>query len=205
MSGVAIYLEGGGDTSATKTSLRQGMDEFVRSLKTAARERGLLWKLVACGGRQEAYQAFINSHRDTNYSIRLLIVDAEAEVTNGPREHLRNRDQWNLTAVPETSVHLMVQTMETWIIADQAALMRYYGADLLVNALPQTTDLETVAKVDIARALAHATERTSKGRYHKIRHATDLLKQVSPQTVQARCPSCRRMFATVSGLIESAR
>ena len=32
-----------------------------------------------------------------------------------------------MTAVDVQSVHLMVQTMEAWIVADADALNRYYG------------------------------------------------------------------------------
>ena len=37
MSGVAIYMEGGGDGRDTKTDLRQGMDTLLQPLKEAAR------------------------------------------------------------------------------------------------------------------------------------------------------------------------
>ena len=44
-----------------------------------------------------------------------------------PRAHLQARDKWDMTGVDAQSVHLMVQTMESWIVADADALSRHYG------------------------------------------------------------------------------
>jgi hypothetical protein len=95
----------------------------------------------------------------------------------------------------------MIQTMEAWIVADATALAGYYGQQFKGNALPKAANLETVAKADVAKALAKATEKTKKGAYHKVRHAGDLLRKIAPQTVRKRCPSCKRMFARISARI----
>ncbi|MFD0388790.1 DUF4276 family protein [Tistrella bauzanensis] len=41
----------------------------------------------------------------------------------------------------------------------------------------------------------------SKGEYQKIRHASDLLKRISPAKVRARCPHAEIMFSTIAALI----
>ena len=58
MSGVAIYMEGGGDGKDAKAALRQGMDALLQPLKEAARAKALHWKLVPCGGRDKAFRGF---------------------------------------------------------------------------------------------------------------------------------------------------
>jgi len=58
VSGVAIYMEGGGDGKGAKAALRQGMDALLRPLKEAARAKALRWKLVPCGARGEAFRGF---------------------------------------------------------------------------------------------------------------------------------------------------
>ena len=45
MSGVEIYMEGGGDSRDGKAALRQGMDALLEPLKAAARSNALHWKL----------------------------------------------------------------------------------------------------------------------------------------------------------------
>ena len=95
----------------------------------------------------------------------------------------------------------MVQTMETWIVADRTALKDYYGNGFDEDTLPEQEDLETVAKGSIANALRRATENTTAGRYRKIGHASDLLRRIDPETVRKRCPACRRLFETLTAEI----
>ena len=65
MSGVTIYMEGGGDFKDQKAQLRQGMDQFLATLKDKARAQNWKWKLTPCGGRREAYEAFLNARRNS--------------------------------------------------------------------------------------------------------------------------------------------
>jgi len=48
MSEIAVYMEGGGHSVETKAELRQGISEFLSSLREAARQKGLHWRVVAC-------------------------------------------------------------------------------------------------------------------------------------------------------------
>ena len=204
MSGIAIYMEGGGEGNATKAALRQGMDTFLQPLKEAARDKALGWKLVCCGSRNEAFQRFQNAVNSGDDVVNVLLVDAEGPVKNPARRHLQDRDEWDLSFTCEDTVHLMVQTMETWIVADAAALTSYYGQDFRANKLPKTTNLETVPKTTVERSLIEATERTQKGRYHKIRHASDLLKLIDVDSVKARCAHCRRLFDELGRIVNTA-
>ena len=202
MSGIAIYMEGGGNTAATRSALRLGMDAFLSELKDSARSLSWHWKLVCCGGRDEAFKAFKNARNSGDDQITLLLVDAEESVNGGSCQHLTTRDNWDLAGVPDEEVHLMIQTMESWIVADKDTLKSYYGQYFAVNSLPNARNLETVAKTDVANALDRATRLAMpKGIYRKIRHASDLLKLIDPQLVRQRCPGCERLFATLGTMI----
>ena len=98
----------------------------------------------------------------------------------------------------------MVQTMEAWIIADAGALAAYYGQNFNANDIPRNKNLEEVAKAALATALERATRNTQKGAYHKIRHASDLLKRIAPEKVRQRCPNCERMFFALGQAIAKA-
>ncbi len=204
MSGVAIYMEGGGDGRDTRIALRQGMDAFLTPLKDNVRAKSWRWKVVCCGGRTAAFDGFRNAVQSGDDAIVALLVDAEGPVNNSSRAHLQSRDGWDLQFASDDVVHLMVQTMEAWIVADPDALTEYYGQYFHGNALPKTQNLETVAKAAIASALAQATRQTQKGAYHKIRHASDLLKRIEQQKVEQRCPSCARMFGALGQAIQGA-
>jgi hypothetical protein len=141
VTGVTIYMEGGGDSWHLKAQLRQGMDGFLSSLKTLAQSQRWKWKLTPCGSRREAYDAFMNARRrPKNGELIVLLVDSEGPVATMTRvQHLQGHrgDRWNLRGVAENTVHLMIQCMETWIVADPDALLAYYGQHFRGNALPR--------------------------------------------------------------------
>ena len=205
MTGVTIYMEGGGNSTGEKKRLRAGMNGFLRELREKVRESRQQWRLVPCGGRQRAYETFNNARGHAGESeVIILLVDAEAPVTAPtPVEHLRTRPGggWDMDGVDEDQVHLMVQTMETWIVADPEALAAYYGQDFRANALPTRRNLEEEDKTAIAAALDRATERTQKGRYHKIHHAAALLACIDPAKAQERCRHCKRLFDALGAAV----
>ena len=204
MTGIAIYMEGGGDGRATKEALRQGMDALLRPLKQAAREKALHWKLVCCGGRSETFRRFRNEITTARDTLVILLVDAEEAVHESPSIHLQVRDGWDMGFADDDAVHLMAQVMETWIVADSVALGRYYGRGFDENALPKGSDLEDVSKADITDALERATRHTTKRPYHKIWHAKDLLARIDVEQVKNRCPHCRRLFEALGQKIRLA-
>ena len=161
MSGVAIYMEGGGNKGNGRTALRQGMDAFLDPLKEAARAKEIHWKLICCGSRNEAFRGFRNALRNGDDGIVVLLVDSEGLVQGAPRAHLHARDRWELTGVEDTAVHLMVQTMETWIVADMDTLSGYYGQRFNQRALPRATDrcAGVGGAFPISRSRAHTHRR----------------------------------------------
>ena len=98
----------------------------------------------------------------------------------------------------------MVQTMETWIVADLAALQGYDGQRCVRAAIPAAVNLETAEKWRVSDALHTATERTQKGASHKTKHAPDLLAKIDPEQVRKRCPACDRFFRAVGDRIRAA-
>lgn len=205
MRELAIYLEGGGSGAQSKATLRQGMGEFLFELRELARNKRLHWKIVACGGRGQAFRMFRNSVRQSDGSVSVLLVDSEGPLLIAPQRHLRQRDGWDLGFACESAVQLMVQTMETWIVADATALASYYGPNFACNAIPGLgADLEGLDRNELRQRLDRAIGRTAKQEYRKIRDGSALLARINPVTVQRRCPSCRRLFDTVKVLIAGA-
>ncbi len=185
--------------------LRQGMGMFLAEIKNACRKKRWRWNLVCCGTRDEAYKRFQNERRNNNTDIIVLLVDSETQVdVPTPTAHLAARDGWNFHGADGDMVHLMVQMMETWIVADPDALKAYYGQGFRANTLPRHQNLEEVSKRNIEQALDRATHGTQKEEYHKIKHAKDLLQRIDPMTVREKCPHCERLFDTLLRLIDPA-
>ena len=190
-------MEGGGPRGSGRAQLRQGMDVFLQELREAARARSWRWQLTCCGDRGRTFRAFEAAARQGEPGLLVLLVDSELPVTAATfGQHLQQRDGWNLGFASDDRIHLMVQKMETWIVADRQALRDYYGAGFSAGALPRTGNLEAAPDVD--KALERATRNTGKGEYRKIGHASDLLRRIDPETVRRRCPACRRLFDTLA-------
>ena len=203
MSGVTIYMEGGGQSRDAKSSLRQGMARFLEEIKESVRARRWKWNIVCCGSRNETYAKFMHERQNADDTIVVLLVDAEGPVAvASPGDHLTARDRWDMRDVDDNVVHLMVQAMETWIVADPDTLAAYYGQNFRRNDLPVRPNLEEENRESIARALHRSTQRTQKGAYHKIKHASDLLRLIEPRLVRNRCPKCARMFDILNRIIE---
>jgi hypothetical protein len=208
LTSIAIYVEGGGDSASGKGQLRQGFDGLLEPQKTAARARRMGWKLVLCGGRNAAFDAFLHATKTAGAEIVALLVDAEGPVAaatpTGRADHLATRDRWDLEGVAADRVHLMTQCMEAWIVADAATLAAFYGKSFHAAALPSRRVLDDEPKASVYAALEAATRNTQKGSYGKIKHASELLRQVRPDIVASRCASFQHFTSWLDMAISGA-
>jgi Domain of unknown function (DUF4276) len=221
MKEVAIYVEGGGDTAQQRAELRNGLDRLLNTQKQASRDKRLRWKLVPSGGRQSTYDAFINAVRQANRdTLCVLLVDSEGPIareTKGKlvanaqvrKQHLETRDGWDLNKLEPETIHLMVQCMEAWILADPESLAKYYGKGFRVRRLPTRPNLEDEPKLDIYAKFARATKDTRKGPYSeannaKIKHASTLLALIDPNKIAARCPRFATFMTWLNTQIDRA-
>lgn len=194
LSGIRVYVEGGGDVRASQSDIKKG---FANLFRRACPDLPAP-KVIACGGRSEAFRDFeiaIAEHAD---ELCLLLVDSESPVAEGvkPWTHVGQRagDRWKRPeGAHDDHLHFMAQAMESWIMADPAALAQYYKQDFKLNALKATTDLETIDKKDLAAALELATRATRRGPYKKS-DGFVLIGLVDPQKVRARCPRHAERF-----------
>lgn len=201
---ILVHIEGGGPTRKTQTPLREGFDSFCRPLKDLAERHRVRLRFNVAGSRDQAYQDFLIALHTYADAWNVLLVDSEEAVIQLPLAHLQRRDGWDFAAAREEQFHLMTQCMEAWLLADPDAVAEYYKEGFNSNALPKRIDLEDEPKAQIYAALEAATRQTQKGRYAKIKHASDLLKRVSQEKARSRCKHCDRFFRTVAEKIESA-
>jgi len=208
VTSIALYIEGGGDSTSGKAQLRQGFDALLEPQKTAARARNIRWKLVLCGGRNATFDAFQHATASAVSEIVVLLVDAEEPVATatptGRVAHLATRDGWNLDGIAAEQVHLMTQCMEAWIISDAETLAAFYGKDFHRGALPKRNVLDDEPKASLYAALEAATKHTQKGSYGKIMHASELLKRLKPAIVATRCTSFQDFTKSLDAAIAAA-
>ncbi len=156
---VRLFVEGGGNQKLTKTACRKAFHVFFdRLLGDGPKPR-----IVASGSRDEAYRDFSRSLSTDADSLALLLVDSEDPVPAGKTAsaHLRDGDHWT-NPLPDDQVHMMVQCMEAWFLADKTKLQDYYGAGFRGAALSASPTIEAISKKDIFNSLERATLGTSK-------------------------------------------
>jgi hypothetical protein len=195
---IRIYVEGGGNDAQTKTLLREGFNYFLRDLVTIARTKRIRWHVIACGSRNQAFSDFLTALQTHSEAFNVLLVDSEEPVSKSPWQHLQERDPWKIGSIGDECCHLMVQTMEAWLIADLSALNRFYGRGFNENAVPKNPNVEQIDKKTLLSALMDATRNTSKGEYHKTRHGLKILELLEVSKVRNAAHHCDRLFKTLS-------
>ena len=159
-------------------------------------------RIFASGNRQQAYGDFrhaLGTSRADDSVV--LLVDSEGPVATGagPWQHLKDRDDWDKPAgATDDHVHLMVQCMEAWFLADRAALAGYFGNGFSENSLPRRRDVEEISKQDLESGLNAATRNSRpKGAYRKGRDSFSILADLDPDKVANASPHAEHFLETL--------
>lgn len=198
-----LYIEGGGtgaDSKEVDICCREGFRKLLDNCGFAAQKR--MPRLVACGGRDAAYDAFkIAVKTSAAGNFVALWVDSEEPLADleAAWKHLQARDKWAQPAgVADEQVLFMTTCMETWFVADRAALKAHFNHELQESALPPLHALENRPRHDVQEQLTHATRDCSNA-YEKGRRSFEMLGKLSPAVLATHLPSfvrVRRILAT---------
>lgn len=185
-----LIFEGGGQNDALKTEARRAFTTLLEKAQVTRKPR-----TVAAGGRDAAYKSFTSAIGKGEAAV--LLVDSEQPVTTtDPWAHVEARDKWpRPEGVSNDHLHLMVESMENWFLADVDALKTFFGMGFRESALPGNPQIERVAKVAALKALENASaDAKSKGRYEKGRHSFKLLAALTPSKLEYASPWAKRFF-----------
>ncbi len=191
---IKLYIEGGGDSHLQDVQFRAGWRTFFE-------KAGLTGRMPATfrgGSREQTFAAFQTALKTRKENeLPMLLVDSEELVAAGATswQHLKARDGWELPpGAKDDDAFLMICCMETWFVADRAALAKFFGQGWRENALPLWPQLEEITKEQVLAALEKATADTSRKRYAKGKPSFDLLAVISPAEVEKQCPAARRLL-----------
>jgi Domain of unknown function (DUF4276) len=193
---VRIYVEGGAKGEAA-TRCRIGFAGLFANVVVAGRKP----KVVSCGGRDDALRDFRTGLKEHPDEVVLLLVDSEDRVdaNHTPWDHLESQTKPRPAEAGADSAHLMVQCMESWLLADPDTLQAYYGQGFRKAALPQGP-LEQIDKKKVYEGLTKATAQTKKGTYHKVRHGFDLLARLDTSRLQEGSAHAQQLFTLLRSL-----
>lgn len=194
-SHVTIYVEG-----ASHGPLYAHCRRYFKQFFERAGLAGQLPKVLPCGPRAEAFKSFciaLKNHAPDEFP--LLLVDSEGPVTETPWQHVMHRvgDEWKKPdGAVDAHLHFMVQVMESWFLADRAALTDYCGSEFKESKLPKGKDLEAISKLQVIDGLKDATKECGREKiYHKGRHSFEILGRISPERVADASPHAKRLIA----------
>ena len=192
-----LFVEGGGDNNeALKSECRRGFSMLLEK----AGFKGRMPRIIACGGRSNAYRQFCTAlDKGGPDDVSVLLVDAEAAIAVGasPWDHVKTRkgDGWNKPeGASDDDLHFMVECMENWFLADKKALAEFFGSGFKSNSLPKKSNVEQLSKSDVYVGLENASKGTSKGKYGKGAHSFKILAAVEPAKIRASAPFAERLF-----------
>lgn len=199
---VKLFVEGGGDSDAQHRLFRENLHELLKKDGLAGR----IPRIVACGGREQTYDAFKNY--EGGYGV--MLVDSEKAVPdfdeNNPQTPWQFLAPWQRPAhTSDEQCHLMAQCMEAWLLADWDAVKEYYGKGFNENALPKGGNLPSVSKQALYSALESATAACKKGVYSKGGHGFELAGKVDPARIRASCKWADRFFNELHAIMDRFR
>ena len=189
-----VYLEGGG-SGANSKELQIGCQKGFHKLLEKCGFTGRMPRLVPCGGRHAAFDNFKTAHAAKgSCDYVAMLIDSEEPVSDleATWAHLRNRDKWEKPdQAADNQVLFMTTCMETWIVADRAALREHFQSRLQDSALPPLSDLEDRDRHKIQDRLSHATRECS-NHYQKGKRSFEILALLDPVALEKHLPSFAR-------------
>ena len=166
-----------------------------RRLLKIAGFTGRMPRLVACGGRESAYDGFKACHaRASRREFAALLIDSEEPIrdVNETWRHLRRGDHWvQPRGAQDNQVLLMTTCMETWVMADPDAVERHFGQGLQKRELLPVAGLEKRSRAEVQDTLERVTQRCSVP-YQKGPKSYEVLGKLTPKVLRKHLPSFRR-------------
>lgn len=194
MVAIKIYIEGGGEGKHLDIAFQRAWAKFFQ----AAGLQGRMPRAVRGKGRKNTYDLFCTAFKNRKADeLPLLLLDSEDAVAERDTawQHLKKRDQMDRPKGSEDHhVYLMVQVMETWLLADPEALQAYFGSKFKANKIPAWSDLEAQPKQNVLDVLGKATAECEEKRYAKGKVSFEVLACIHPHKVKEKCPHAKQLL-----------
>ena len=192
-----IYLEGGASGPKSKI-LDIRCERAFHKLLDRMGFTGRKPRLVACGGRDDVYKSFYRALRSSLNGYVAMWIDSEEPMADIEKawKHLaevKSVGSWKKPdGAADNQVLFMTTSMETWIVADRAALREHYKQNLNENPLPHSNGLESQERHEVQQALETATK-NCKNAYAKGKRSFEIFEKLDPAVLRQHLPSFERV------------
>ncbi|PZS04121.1 MAG: hypothetical protein DLM69_02200 [Candidatus Chloroheliales bacterium] len=210
--GVVVFFEGDSQPSSSRQTrtLARALEQFLRrALSEKAEIKDLArcnievedLEVRSCGSDASAVKDFATEFvrgRVGGKSFIMLLVDSDEYVPAIPDTGALNHIQRKFksggrsrlpAAVQPDQVHLMVQAMEAWFIADLDALEKYYG-----KRLKKLDDIVEIERTPRPKSRLKAAAQAIRQDYDEIEDGRELLARVRIRQLESRCPNFKRLL-----------
>jgi hypothetical protein len=167
-----LFIEGTKDIN--NGNLREGFSKLLEK-----KVKGRMPTISMGDGKQQTIDKFKNS------SDSYLLCDLDTSEP-GIENDLKKNDIYQ----NKESVFYMIQEMEAWFISQPELLDKFYNSPVS-KKLPKKHASEFV---EPDKELQKITKGTDKGIYHKVRHGTQLLKQLDADKLFNEFPDFKRLI-----------
>ena len=182
---VRVIVEGGGDASVQDGPFRIGYGTFLRKIAPPEVDgRPVALEIVRGKGGRSAVDKYLSQRSLYPDALLILLIDSEEPVSPNATvwEFIKARHGFDHPAwAEEAHAYLMVQCVETWLVADPAALAVHYGPKFDADKLPKRTNLEEELKRDVQSKLEEAVGKLGGGYRHG--DSAKLIARVDPARV----------------------
>ncbi|MCL4203430.1 MAG: DUF4276 family protein [Pirellulaceae bacterium] len=191
-----IYIEGGASGPHSKNLTIRCQQAFHRLLDRMG-FKGRMPRLKACGGRNAVYEDFCRAHQG-NAGYVAMWIDSEEPMADIEKAWKHLAEVTTVAAwkkpdgAADDQVLFMTTCMETWIVADRAALRAHYQQRLNENPLPHPNGLEARERHDVQDRLERATK-DCQNAYAKGKRSFEILEKLDPTVLMQHLPSFGRV------------
>jgi hypothetical protein len=167
---ILVYIEGEGGGGSTEKrrfldgEFRKAWKQFLQPLADMASGKGVTrFQCIPGRGGASTADRFANHLPQHIGALRILLIDSEVPVKDVARPWavLKQKcPEW----ADDKNCYMMVQCLETWLLADVDSLRTYYNkhkSTFQDNKLKAWANLEAIPRKTLQKALEEATAKCS--------------------------------------------
>jgi Domain of unknown function (DUF4276) len=176
-----LFVEG--ESNSPNGDLRQGLSKLLEQ-----KLKGKMPKIILGDGKTQTIKQFKTNQLGAKMS--LLLVDLDKPES----EKERDLEDYDLLDHAE-NVFYMIQEIEAWFLSQPKILDLFYGKDdngkFISEKIPSKNAMNIPNPDEM---LQKFTKNTKRDKYHKIRHAVELLKLLDASQLEDDFPDFKRLI-----------